>query len=180
MGGGTGSNLEFFGDKLSHWKNVVVLDLCPSLVETAARRVRTRKWDGFVSVVLGDACDFECQGLPATGTADVVTFSYALSMIPDWRAAIRNAYRMLKKGGHIAVCDFTVLDGQWPGMSEFWTWVFAHDHVHLKKDHILTLQVAFEEVSLETGFGQFPYVPGCLKCPYYAFVGKKVSDVCPI
>ena len=30
------------------------------------------------------------------GTVDVVTFSYALSMIPDWRLAIRNAFRMLK------------------------------------------------------------------------------------
>lgn len=34
-----------------------------------------------------------------TGTVDVVTFSYALSMIPDWRAAIRNAFRMLKVVG---------------------------------------------------------------------------------
>ena len=63
MGGGTGSNLEFFGDKLNHWGKVVVLDLCPSLVETAQKRVRTRGWDSFVSVVLGDACDFECKGM---------------------------------------------------------------------------------------------------------------------
>ena len=63
MGGGTGSNLEFFGDKLNHWGKVVVLDLCPSLVETAQKRVRTRGWESFVSVVLGDACDFECKGM---------------------------------------------------------------------------------------------------------------------
>ena len=118
---------------------------------------------------------------PAAGSVDVVTFSYALSMIPDWRLAIRNAYRMLKKGGHIAVCDFTVLENeQWPGMSQLWTWIFKHDHVHLRKEHIATLNVAFEQTSLETGFGQFPYVPGCMKCPYYAFVGKKTSDKCPI
>jgi S-adenosylmethionine-diacylgycerolhomoserine-N-methlytransferase len=122
MGGGTGSNLEFFGDKLNHWGKVVVLDLCPSLVETAQKRVTARGWDSFVSVVLGDACDFDCVGMPAAGmqalayrkshgptvltvshffslilgTVDVVTFSYALSMIPDWKAAIRNAFRMLK------------------------------------------------------------------------------------
>lgn len=36
-------------------------------------------------------------GLPAAGTVDVVTFSYALTMIPDWKEAIRNAFRMLKK-----------------------------------------------------------------------------------
>ena len=42
------------------------------------------------------------------GTVDVVTFSYALTMIPDWRAAIRNAFRMLKPGGRIGVCGCSV------------------------------------------------------------------------
>lgn len=87
--------------------------------------------------------------MPAAGTVDVVTFSYALTMIPDWRAAIRNAYRMLKPGGHIAVCDFTVSDKQWLGMATLWTWIFSNDHVHLKKDHILTLKAAFETVTCE-------------------------------
>ena len=71
MGGGTGSNLEFFGDKLNHWGKVVVLDLCPSLVETAQKRVTARGWDSFVSVVLGDACDFDCVGMPAAGTLSI-------------------------------------------------------------------------------------------------------------
>jgi S-adenosylmethionine-diacylgycerolhomoserine-N-methlytransferase len=67
MGGGTGSNLEFFGDKLIHWGKVVVLDLCPSLVTTAQKRVTARGWDSFVTVVLGDACDEKCVGMPAAG-----------------------------------------------------------------------------------------------------------------
>jgi len=180
MGGGTGSNLEYVGDNLQHWSKVVVLDLCPSLVETAKRRVHTRGWNSFVSVVLGDACDFECPGLPASGTVDVVTFSYALSMIPDWKEAIRNAHRMLKPGGHIAVCDFTVTSSQYPGMGPLWTWIFSNDHVHLRAEHIPTLGTAFEQVFLEVGYGEFPYVPSCLKCPYYAFVGKKTSANCPI
>ena len=101
MGGGTGSNLEFFGDKLNHWKRVVVLDLCPSLVKTAQERVNSHPgWNTFVQVVLGDACDVNNTELPASGTVDVVTFSYALTMIPDWKAALRNAYRLLKPVSH--------------------------------------------------------------------------------
>jgi len=69
----------------------------------AKKRVVSKGWSDFVSVVLGDACDFECAGLPAAGTVDVVTFSYALSMIPDWRQAIRNAYRMLKPVIHFYI-----------------------------------------------------------------------------
>lgn len=134
-----------------------------------------------MSVVEGDACDFDCPGLPKAGTVDVVTFSYALSMIPDWKKAIANAFRLLKPGGYIAVCDFTVSDAQWsfPPMSAFWTWVFAHDHVHLKKEHIPTLNKVFTEVKLEQGFGEFPYVPGMLQCPWYAYVGQKTAKTCP-
>lgn len=82
MGGGTGSNLEFFGDKLNHWGKVVVLDLCPSLVETAQKRVTARGWDSFVSVVLGDACDFDCVGMPAAGT--IVLIDHAAQQNPHF------------------------------------------------------------------------------------------------
>ena len=91
----TGSNLEFFKD-LRCWKKVVVLDYCPSLVATAKARVVKQDWTNFVDVVLGDACDVHCKGLPMGGSVDVVTFSYALSMIPDWKGAIVNAHRLLK------------------------------------------------------------------------------------
>lgn len=98
LGGGTGSNLEYFGDNLNYWNKIIVLDLCPSLVETAKKRVISKGWENFVDVILGDACDMNDDRLPKDGTVDVVTFSYSLSMIPDWKKAIRNAFRMLKPG----------------------------------------------------------------------------------
>ena len=57
-----------------------------------------RGWESIASVVVGDACAEGLPGMPAPGTVDVVTFSYALTMIPDWRAAIRNAFNLLKPG----------------------------------------------------------------------------------
>jgi S-adenosylmethionine-diacylgycerolhomoserine-N-methlytransferase len=171
LGGGTGSNLEYFGKSLNHFSKCVVVDLCPSLVEEAKKRVQRNGWDDFVDVVLGDATDMNLPGLPAAGTVDVVTFSYALTMIPDWyartgccasliccccfgggsdrmccgcgprRAAIRNAFNMLKVGGYIAVCDFTVHESQWPGMGPFWKWIFAHDTVYPNEQHLPALEV---------------------------------------
>ena len=55
LGGGTGSNLEYFGENLNHWGKCIVLDLTPSLCETARRRVASRKWESFVDVICGDA-----------------------------------------------------------------------------------------------------------------------------
>ena len=37
MGGGTGSNIECLGDRLRALERVTVVDLCPSLLETARR-----------------------------------------------------------------------------------------------------------------------------------------------
>jgi hypothetical protein len=38
--------------------------------------------------------------------ADLVTCSYSLTMIPDWRRAIDVAYALLRDGGQMAVADF--------------------------------------------------------------------------
>jgi SAM-dependent methyltransferase len=153
--------------------------------------------------VVGDACELDLPGMPSAGTVDVVTFSYALTMIPNWQAALRNAYRMLKPGGHIAVCDFTVTKEQWFGMAKLWTWIFSNDHVHLSASHIPTLETCFETVVCKTGFGKrfgviishksdvlilyynfelgtFPYVPSFFQCPYYYYVGKKVKSECAV
>eukprot|EP00959_Pyramimonas_sp_CCMP1952_P208570 4363150-Pyramimonas_sp.AAC.1 len=81
LGGGTGSNLEFFGANINDFKKVVVVDLTPSLVQVAKERVKAKKWAN-VDVVLGDATDQKLEGLPEAGTVDLLTISYALTMIP--------------------------------------------------------------------------------------------------
>ena len=85
------------------------VDLTPSLVKMAKKRVAGHGWDdGLVNVICGDATDPNLPGLPKAGTVDVVTISYAVTMIPNWEDAIDNALRLLKKGGRLCVCDFTV------------------------------------------------------------------------
>ena len=133
--------------------------------------------------MLGDACDFTCEGLPEEGTVDCVSFSYSLTIRPDWKTAIQNAFRLLKQGGHIAGCDFTINseeEEEQTSLSEqFFSWLFAHDDVHLSADYIPSLQKAFEEVDLQRGFGSFPYTP-FLRAPFYHFIGKKTCLACPV
>jgi len=61
-----------------------------------------------VEIILGDATDPKLEGLPPSGSCDVVSISYAVTMIPNWKDVLQNAYRLLKPGGHICVCDFTL------------------------------------------------------------------------
>ena len=108
LGGGTASNVEFFNKSIDWFSKVYVVDLTPSLVKVAKQRVKDNGWDGKVEIILGDATDTKLEGLPPSGTVDVVSISYAVTMIPNWEDVIENAYRLLKPGGHICVCDFTL------------------------------------------------------------------------
>ena len=92
LGGGTAANLEHLAPAITAgvFKKVVVLDLCRPLIEVARARTEAHGWAGVVDLVVGDACDPATKGMPAPGTVDVVTMSYSLTMIPDWRAALRN------------------------------------------------------------------------------------------
>ncbi|KAL3906672.1 MAG: hypothetical protein SGARI_003894 [Bacillariaceae sp.] len=133
-----------------------------------AQRERADKYNGkatkssnTIKVIHGDATDFDCPGLPEAGTVDLVTISYSLVMIPDWRKAIENAKRLLKPDGKgmIVVSDFTLAPDQRPTMKSFWKRVFAQDHVYLNEDHLRALYEEFDVVEAAGAYGPLPYTP---------------------
>lgn len=181
MGGGTGANLENFGDSIHQLKSVYVVDLSTSLLGVATDRARQRGWNN-VQAVAADATTF----CPPEGYADVVTFSYSLTMIPDWFAAIENAYRILKPGGLIGVVDFYVsrkfpAEGLkrhgWFARALWPTW-FATDNVFPSPDHLPFLRHHFQPQHLTESRSKLPYVP-LLRTPYYIFVGQKPIAAAP-
>jgi len=172
LGGGTGRNLLFFGERLARLAGVEVVDLCPALLEQARRRAAHLP---NVRVVEADATVYR----PAE-PADCVYFSYALTMIPDWGGAIENALTMLRPGGTLGVVDFYVSDAHGgPGAIRhdaftrfFWPRWFAHDGVRLTPEHLRRLREALPDHSLLEQRGPLPYLPG-LRVPYYVFVGRR-------
>jgi S-adenosylmethionine-diacylgycerolhomoserine-N-methlytransferase len=175
LGGGTGSNLEHFGPQIEKLRKVYVVDLSPSLLEVARRRFGENGWAN-AEAVEADATTFR----PADGPADVVTFSYSLTMIPDWFAAVDNALAMLRPGGLIGVVDFYVsrkhpAEGmrrhRWPTRS-FWPVWFATDNVFPSPDHVPYLHRRFEPVHFGEHRAKVPYLP-LVRVPYYIFVGRK-------
>lgn len=179
MGAGTGSNLELFGDSLARLNKVYAVDLSPSLLEVADRRIAQRGWTN-VAAVEADATRYR----PPEGQADVVSFSYSLTMIPDWFGAIENALAMLKPGGQIAVVDFYVSrkypadthrrHGWWT--RNFWRGWFDRDNVFPSPDHVPFLHRHFEPSHFTENRAKVPYIP-LMRVPYYAFVGRKRTDV---
>ena len=172
LGGGTGRNLEYFGARISSFAAVELVDLCPALLEQA--RLRCWRWSN-VNVICADATTWRPR-VPV----DCVYLSYALTMIPDWQAAIANALAMLKPGGTLAVVDFYVAAADPPpGLARHsaparWLWPrwFAHDGVHLNSAHLPYLMQRTEKIQLHEAHAPLPFLPG-LRVPYYIYVGRK-------
>ena len=172
LGAGTGRNLGFLGERLSTLESVELVDLCPALLEQARRR--TRRLPN-VRVVEADAVTYR----PAR-PADLVYFSYSLTMIPDWEGALRNALTMLKPGGALGVVDFFVSDPTpVPGLVHhgaltrwFWPRWFAHDGVRPNPAHLRRLRQWLPDHQLTEHQAPVPYLPG-LRVPYYVFVGRR-------
>lgn len=172
LGAGTGRNVEFFGPRIERAARVDLVDLCTPLLDLARKRHAARP---NVRAVEADATTYRPDA-----PADCVYLSYALTMIPDWRATIANAVAMLKPGGLLGVVDFYVSEAR-PAEGllrhalptrAFWPRWFGHDGVHLSPDHLPALRAALDTVDLLERRAAVPYLPG-LAVPYYIFVGRK-------
>lgn len=176
LGGGTGANVAMAGARRAALKRIYVVDLCPALVEVARERAQASAWEN-VDVVEGDAT----QWRPAEGLADVVTFSYSLTMIPDWFLAVDHALSLLRPGGILGVVDFYVAR-KYPAQRRashpwlhrtFWPTWFGADNVWLSPDHLPYLSTRTEPVSVVESLAKVPYFP-LLRVPYYKYLGRKI------
>jgi hypothetical protein len=128
--------------------------------------------EGIVSVVEYDVTSESVLSvLPKAGTVDIVTMSYSFSMIPDQRAAIANATKLLKQDGLIAIADFFLkgnYDDCLPPTSRrlraaeslfHKTW-FSLDHVFLLSDEQVDLSGQQLTTVWDKRFrGSVPFLP---------------------
>ena len=178
LGGGTGRNLEFLDETNQRIRKIWLVDLCPSLLACAERRVQAHGWN-HVQLVNADACTWR-----PPAQVDAVVCSYSLTMIPNWFAAVDSALSMLKPNGLFAACDFYVSRRRpEPGLAPhgFFTrhvlpaW-FAHDGVYLNPDHLPYQRQRFSEVWRRESTHRLPWLP--FSAPWYGFLGRnKAADV---
>lgn len=105
IGCGTGRNLiaaarawpdaRFFG-----------IDISEAMLETARAKVEKAGLTGRIVLAQGDATLFDAPALFGVAAFDRIFQSYTLSMIPDWRGAMREAAGKLAPGGRLDVVDF--------------------------------------------------------------------------
>jgi len=176
LGGGTGENVKMMFEYLDpeNFEKVYIVDLCESLTEIARLKSKNLGWEN-VEIVCTDACRFK---LDNDIKADLVTFSYSLTMIPLFHQVIDNAFSMMKKGSLLGVTDFYIsdkvdsLERQMTWYSRmFWRTFFDFDNINVGPERRAYLDYKLEKLFEENCSGTIPYLP-FLKAPYYVWIGQ--------
>lgn len=82
------------------------IDLSRMMLETAEAALDRRRLASSIKLALGDATDFDAKALLGHDRFERVFFSYSLSMIPPWQAALAHAVPLVAPGGSLHVVDF--------------------------------------------------------------------------
>lgn len=122
-------------------------DISTAMLETAEASIARKGLSGRISVAPGDATDISGERLFGIPAFDRVFISYSLSMIPDWRAALRQAFAAVKPGGRLHIVDF----GQQEALPR---WFKSGLHAWLAKFSVTPraeLEAELQKLAAETG-----------------------------
>lgn len=123
IGCGTGRNLHQIARR---WPGISLhgLDISTEMLKSAGARLGDA-----ALLARGDATGFDPEALFGRESFDRVVLSFALSMIPEWKAALGQAMRVLAPQGTLHIVDFGDLAGlPAPFRAALRAWL-AHFHV---------------------------------------------------
>ncbi|KAJ8603434.1 hypothetical protein CTAYLR_003964 [Chrysophaeum taylorii] len=167
VGCGTARDVEFISHHLrTLGRKIALIDLSPELLDVAKQRVKDLGLDDLVDFFNVDVTEFS----DLTSKCAFVTCSYCLTMIRDWRAAIRTMTSMLADGGYLGMIDFTTLEHEDLLQLVYKKW-FALDGVYFDRNHVKTLAEETTPFYYAERRSRVPYTP--YYPTHYLFVGQK-------
>lgn len=157
IGGGTGRNVHYLRAQLDNFDTIVVLDICPELLEIgkdSAQKSFTPSQCERIQWVCMDinSPDIKEELAKVSGNAlergfDTISFSYSLSMIPEWEKALYSAKTLMSDEGRLLVADFDTYTEQGNSFKDFLirTW-YKQDGVRIEaKSRDVILNEVFAE-----------------------------------
>jgi ubiquinone/menaquinone biosynthesis C-methylase UbiE len=132
---------------------VVGVDLSPRMLEVARRLIARKRWDN-VEVREGDAASLPFPD----ASIDRAICSYALTIIPDYRRAIREIWRVLVPGGRFVSLEMRSAMHSLPGLWRICSVDMSHDTVG-------ELEAVFGAVDLRRAWMGMIVLASAIKAP---------------
>ena len=105
IGCGTGRNLVLAARRYPEAR-FYGIDISSQMLETARAKIARHGLEDRITLAQGDATAFDMQTLFGVEGAARVYFSYTLSMVPDWAAALTRAVEATLPDGRLLIVDF--------------------------------------------------------------------------
>jgi len=105
IGSGTARNLVLTAERYRD-AHLYGIDISAEMLKSAEATISKNRLDGQVTLAQADATRFDPRELFGVENFDRVFFSYSLSMIPGWEAALHQAVQVVAPGGELHVVDF--------------------------------------------------------------------------
>ena len=116
IGGGTGRNVHFLRAQLDNFERIVVLDICPELLEIGEESARRSFTAAQCEKISWVCLDINAKNVrqelakhlnnDLNRGFDTISFSYSLSMIPEWQTALLSARNLMSEDGRVIISDF--------------------------------------------------------------------------
>jgi len=134
------------------------LDASAEMLLTARKAIEHAGLNDRIKLVQAYAEDLSPTLFGESAPFDEIVFSYSLSMIPDWKQALRSSQAALSKGGRIWVVDFGDLKGLGPaveGALRRWLKLF---HVAPRDELLQTIQQQSAQGHLYLLAGRYAFI----------------------
>ena len=105
IGCGTGRNLIGAARRYPSAK-LYGLDISEEMLKSASSNIMREDFRQRIILAHADATDFSAQKTFGVAKFDRVFFSYTISMIPNWQAALDQALTCVSDGGELHIVDF--------------------------------------------------------------------------
>jgi S-adenosylmethionine-diacylgycerolhomoserine-N-methlytransferase len=159
IGCGTARNLILIARKYPNVR-LFGLDASAEMLRTAETAIDRAGLRHRVKLVQAYAEDLSPEKFGETSPFDEIVFSYSLSMIPDWKQALRAAGRALQPAGRVHVVDFGDLKGLAPVAEQILRRWLALFHVAPREELLATLEnmPTFEAGELNLLRGRYAFI----------------------
>lgn len=192
IGGGTGRNLHFLRAQLDLFERIVVLDICPELLEIGkdnARKSFTLQQFEKISWVCLDINDLDVReklasyipGKSITRGFDTISFSYSLSMIPEWQKALLSARSLMSEDGRLVVADFDTYTVEGKSLKDFliYSW-YKQDGVRIEaKSRKFIVEEVFPAKDYVVTVARFKRKLAGVSIPHYVACCRKATTTFP-